>query len=121
MRGATYHQDTPNLSKSAGCVSVELRNQAGMPGGPHHHVLRVNGQIAVVIDVRFEILFGPVVERVRKKKTATRAAAVIDWMAGERRMGDARGQARPVHVDDTIKYRSFVANLTGDGLGACGP
>src|SRR6516162_3985983 len=71
--------------------------------------------------MRLELLFGPVVERVREQEAATRAAPIIDWKTGERRMDDAPAQARPMHVDDAVECCVIAANLAGDCLSACRP
>jgi hypothetical protein len=59
--------------------------------------------IAVVVDVRLELILAPVVERIGEKKATRRAATIIDRHAGKRRSHAARNFAGPMQINDAVE------------------
>ena len=76
----------------------EVRNKACVRGRPLGQIFGIEGDIAVVVDVRLELLMAPVVKRVGEQEAARRAAPVVNGNAGQGR-GDAADLAGSVHVD----------------------
>jgi len=59
----------------------------------------VNREITAVINVRFEVVLAPVVERVGKQEAAGTTTAIIDRRAREREFDAIGDCAVPVEVD----------------------
>ena len=76
-----------------------LHHDGGVVARPLGQIFGIEGDVAVIVDVRLELVVAPVVERVGEQEAASRAAAVIDGHAGERR-AHAADLAGAVHVDD---------------------
>src|SRR6185312_4639195 len=77
--------------------------------------------IAVIVDVRSELLVVPIIESVGEQKAAAGAATVVDGDARERWPRAAGDLAGPVHVDDAIKRGRALTDFAGDRLLRWGP
>src|SRR5262249_30839443 len=81
---------------------------------PHLGVIRINGGIAAVVNVRLEIFLAPAVEGVGEQEAAGGAAPVAHERAGWRQPDAAVDLAIPVEVDGPVDRRGFAADLAGD-------
>src|ERR1700749_4622054 len=92
----------------------EVRNEGCVRGRPLGQIFGIECDVTVIVDVGFELLMAPVVERVGEQEAARRAAPVIDGNAGQGR-GLTADLAGTVHVDHAEQRGIALADLAGDG------
>src|SRR5581483_7950782 len=71
------------------------------------------GDVAVIVDVRLELIVVPVIERVSEQEAARATASVIDGHARQR-WAHAANFAGLVHVDDAEQRGFALADLAGN-------